>query len=57
MMNKEMLLFQQKPYNSWILNENTCDWEAPVVRPDDNNMYNWNEETLSWILIAPLDNN
>jgi hypothetical protein len=47
----------QKPYNSWILNENTCDWEAPVVRPDDNNMYNWNEETLSWILIAPLDNN
>jgi hypothetical protein len=46
-----------KPFNSWILNENTCDWEAPVPRPDQYKIYNWNEETLNWILIAPLDNN
>jgi len=42
----------QKPYNSWILNEQTCLWDAPVARPDDNNRYNWNEETLSWVLIS-----
>jgi hypothetical protein len=41
----------QKPYNSWILNETTCNWEAPVARPDDNNMYKWNEEILNWELI------
>jgi hypothetical protein len=40
-----------KPYNSWILNETTCIWEAPVARPDDNNKYTWNEEILNWELI------
>ena len=42
----------QKPYNSWILNESTCNWEAPIAMPiDDNNMYKWNEEILNWELI------
>jgi hypothetical protein len=41
----------QKPYNSWILNEQTCLWDAPVARPDDNNIYTWNEEILNWELI------
>ena len=40
-----------KPYNSWILNETTCLWEAPVARPNDGNMYKWNEEILNWELI------
>ena len=40
-----------KPYNSWILNETTCIWEAPVTRPNDSNMYKWNEEILNWELI------
>jgi hypothetical protein len=40
-----------KPFNSWILNESTCNWDAPVARPDDNNMYKWNEEILNWELI------
>ena len=40
-----------KPYNSWILNEDTCLWEAPVARPNDNNRYIWNEEILNWELI------
>ena len=39
-----------KPYNSWILNEETCQWEAPVVKPDDGQRYLWNEETTSWDL-------
>jgi hypothetical protein len=43
-----------KPYNSWILNEQTCLWEAPVAYPVDsniNNRYIWNEEILNWELI------
>jgi hypothetical protein len=37
-----------KTYPSWISNEDTCQWEAPVARPDDEEDYNWNEETTSW---------
>jgi hypothetical protein len=36
-----------KPFNSWILNESTCLWEAPIAKPD-NKLYTWNEESLSW---------
>ena len=39
-----------KPYPSWILNETTCLWEAPVVKPDDGQRYLWNEETKQWDL-------
>lgn len=38
-----------KPFNSWVLNEQTCLWEAPVQYPTDGKRYSWNEETLSWI--------
>jgi hypothetical protein len=37
-----------KPYPSWILNENTCRWGAPVSYPDDNNRYEWDEENTTW---------
>jgi len=40
-----------KPFNSWILNEDTCKWESPISYPQDGNMYKWNEQTLSWDLI------
>ena len=39
-----------KPYSSWVLNEETCLWEAPVVKPDDGNKYIWNETTKEWNL-------
>jgi hypothetical protein len=39
-----------KPYNSWILNENTCLWEAPVAYPTDGQRYSWNEENQNWTL-------
>jgi len=39
-----------KPFNSWILNESTCNWEAPIAYPTDEQRYNWNEETQSWTL-------
>ena len=38
-----------KPYNSWVLNESTCYWEAPTPMPTDGKRYNWNEETTSWV--------
>ena len=44
----------KKPYESWILNESTCQWEAPIPMPNDvsyEKMYYWNEETLSWDLL------
>ena len=41
-----------KTFNSWILNENTCQWEAPVNMPTDGKSYDWNEQTLSWIEMA-----
>jgi hypothetical protein len=37
-----------KPYASWTLNEETCQWGPPVAYPDDGKLYNWNEETISW---------
>jgi len=39
-----------KPYPSWTLNETTCQWEAPVVKPDDGQNYDWNETTKQWDL-------
>jgi len=39
-----------KPFNSWILDENTCRWKAPIPYPQDNNKYNWNEQNQSWDL-------
>ena len=39
-----------KSYNSWVLNEETCLWEAPVIKPDDGQSYLWNEETQQWDL-------
>ena len=40
-----------KPYDSWVLNEETCLWEAPVPYPDDGNDYTWDEETTNWVLV------
>jgi len=40
-----------KPFESWLLNEDTCLWDAPVAMPDDGQMYTWNEETTDWDLI------
>ena len=43
-----------KAYASWVLNETTCRWEAPVAYPadgTDEKRYNWNESTKSWDLV------
>jgi hypothetical protein len=41
----------KKPYSSWILNEQTCNWEAPVAYPTDGKKYNWNESLVNWEII------
>jgi len=44
-----------KPFASWVLNEDTCRWEAPVAMPEDAGtgeppkLYRWDEETTSWV--------
>ena len=49
-----------QPYASWVLDETTCLWEAPVARPDltqdqidAGSYYTWNEDTTSWDLVTP----
>jgi hypothetical protein len=41
-----------KPFESWVLNETTCLWEAPVAMPTDDKKYSWNESTTSWDVVA-----
>jgi hypothetical protein len=37
-----------KPFNSWILNEDTCLWDAPTPYPQDGKVYKWVEDDLNW---------
>lgn len=41
-----------KPFESWVLDEETCHWKAPVSYPKDGVMYSWNEETTNWEAIV-----
>lgn len=42
----------EKPWTSWILNESTCQWEAPVPQPQDGKFYGWDESTQNWIEVV-----
>jgi len=44
-----------RPFRSWKLNEDTCLWEAPTPRPDDDQLYSWNESTLSWVVQEEIE--
>jgi hypothetical protein len=37
-----------KPFQSWVLNEDTCRWDAPVPRPTTEGIWRWDEDNLSW---------
>jgi hypothetical protein len=45
-----------KTFNSWILNEDTCLWEAPVAKPteklEENQYYSWNESIINWEIVT-----
>jgi hypothetical protein len=40
-----------QPFESWLLNEESCLWAAPVERPNDGGMYDWDEDSLSWFKV------
>jgi hypothetical protein len=50
------VFIQPKPYDSWTLNETTCNWEAPVPMPttelEENQYYSWNESIVNWETIT-----
>lgn len=40
-----------KPFPSWLLNTNTCQWQAPIPYPNDGKLYTWDEATQSWVQV------
>lgn len=42
---------EKKPFESWILDEETCKWNPPKPYPDDENFYSWDEQSQDWILL------
>ena len=44
----------QRPYPSWVLNETTCLWDAPVPYPTDGKRYTWDEATTSWVAVEEV---
>lgn len=44
-----------KPFESWLLDEVTCQWNAPVARTADEKNYRWDEETLSWVEFQAIE--
>ena len=45
----------EKPYESWILDEDKCIWNAPIPYPSDNQIYSWDEITGNWILLSVVE--
>lgn len=37
------------PFTSWVLDEETCQWEAPTPYSEDGKAYSWDEDTVSWV--------
>jgi hypothetical protein len=48
------VFYAPQPFASWVLNQTSWLWEAPVAMPDDGKMYTWDEPTLAWKeVVAP----
>ncbi len=41
-----------KPYASWTLDEDSCQWESPVAYPDDDKVYSWDEDSQAWVEVS-----
>jgi hypothetical protein len=46
------VFYAPQPFASWVLNNTTWSWEAPVARPTDGKDYTWDEATTSWVEVA-----
>jgi hypothetical protein len=44
-----------KPFESWVLDEDTCLWEAPVAYPEDGEDYTWDEESGAWVVVPEAE--
>ena len=44
--------YAPQPFPSWTLNEDSCIWEPPTAYPDDGKLYDWDEDTTSWVEIS-----
>jgi hypothetical protein len=52
--NRDAFLYQKPPHlNSWVLDEETCLWVAPVPMPTDGKNYEWDEDSISWVEYKP----
>lgn len=40
--------YSSQPHPSWVLNEDSCMWEAPIPKPDDGKKYSWDEDNQTW---------
>ena len=50
--NQRNAFIPPKPFNSWVLVEETCQWKAPVDMPNDGQMYTWDEDSTSWNVVT-----
>ncbi len=46
------VFYEPQPYPSWTLNETTWTWDAPVAYPDDDKIYEWDEDTTNWVEVT-----
>ena len=44
--------YAPQPFPSWVLDEDTCLWDAPTPYPDDGKIYTWDEATLTWVEVT-----
>jgi len=49
--SESQVFIPPKPFESWVLDEDTCLWGAPIQRPTDGAEYSWDEATTSWIVV------
>jgi hypothetical protein len=52
--NEKDAFIPPQPFNSWLLNEETCLWEAPVAYPEDDKIYSWDEDTVAWVEVQEV---
>ena len=55
--HRDAFIAPKPEFDSWVLNETTCKWEAPVPYPSDGKVYAWSERNVQWVLRDNETNN